>query len=391
MEQKMRVLLSIWEENEGGLYYGDMLSLPTHWEAIKDAYQRARASDEDSYDLKYCEGWPQFLVPILQRTKGTLKEANLLAFKLSKMSEEELWTYEAALETLSDRTMKAIIDASFNLDCFEFLPGVLCDKEIGEITLENDLEPILQGLPGEVYALLDEAKVGAFIREREKGVFTSRGYGFRNGEPWKEVYNQLDFSGPPEGHRYMFSLKLVPVESHGNLVQTLWLELPCDETERKESLRLLGMESLDQCEILEISSAVPYFESAMDKKEKVSHLNQLAKALSGLPEEELLKLKAVAEVESCDSVSQALELVHRLDQYELDVHQVSYAQYGRECLKELGIDLTGGAFRDFDFEQYGKEECVRTGRVLTEYGAVLRKPALELELQEDNLKMGGME
>lgn len=391
MEQTMRVLLRIWESDGSGSFYQDVLWLPTHWEAIKDAYQRARVSDEHSYDLKYGEGWPQSLVPILQRAKGTLEEANLLAFRLSQMSEMELWTYEAALETLSDRTMKTIINASYNLNCFEFLPGILCDKEIGEMTIENNLDPVLKELPEKVSALLDETKVGAFIRKRENGAFTRNGYGYSNGEPWREVYDKFDFSKPLEGHRCLLALHLLPIKSCENQEQAVWLELPYGETERKEALCRLGAESLEQCEILEIRSAVPHFETAMNREERVSRFNLLAKKLSELPENELLKLKAVVEVEGCDSAGQALELIQRLDQYELDIHMASYDQYGRECLEGLGIDLTGEAFQEFDFERYGKEESVRTGRVLTDYGAIQRVPAFELELQEDGLQMGGME
>lgn len=320
-----------------------------------------------------------------------MEEANLLAYRLSRMSEKELWTYEAAIEMLSDRTMKTIINATYNLNCFEFLPGITCDEEIGDMTLENNLEPFLRGISGEVYALLDERKVGAFIREREKGVFTGNGYGYRNGEPWKEVYDKFDYSKPLEGYCGLFSLYLIPVRPCGNKGQAVWLDLPCGETEGRAVFELLGVESLEQCKVVEIRSAVPRFESALSRDEAVSRFNLLATELAGLPEEELVKLKAVVEAEECDSVGQALELVQHLDRYELDVHMISYAQYGRECLEGMEIDLTGEAFQDFDFDLYGQEECARLGKVLTIYGALQREPAFELELKEDGLQMGGME
>ena len=388
MEQKMGVFLRIYEEE---WYYQDVVNLPAHWEAIKDAHQRARVPGAHSYDLDYFKGWPDFLVPILLRAKGTLEEANLLAYRLSRMSEKELWTYEAAIEMLSDRTMKTIINATYNLNCFEFLPGITCDEEIGDMTLENNLEPFLRGIPGEVYALLDERKVGAFIREREKGVFTGNGYGYRNGEPWKEIYDKFDYSKPLEGYCGLFSLYLMPVRPCGNKGQAVWLDLPCGETEGRAVLELLGVESLEQCKVVEIRSAVPRFESALSRDEPVSRFNLLAAELSGLPEKELVKLKAVVEAEECDSVGQALELIQHLDRYELDVHMISYAQYGRECLEGMEIDLTGEAFQDFDFDLYGQEECARLGKVLTKYGALQREPAFELELKEDGLQMGGME
>lgn len=388
MEQKMRVLLRI-HENEW--FYQEAVDLPAYWEAIKDVYQRARVADVHSYELRYFKGWPDFLVPILQHAKGTLAEDNLLAFRLSQMSEKELWTYEAALKLLPDRTMKTIINATYNLNCFEFLPDITCDEEIGEMTLENNLEPILLGLSEEMYALLDEKKVGAFIREQEKGVFIGNGYGYSNGEPWNEVYDKFDFSEPLEGDRGLLSLHLLPVIPCGNKGQAVWLELPCGKTEERAALDRLEVESLEQCKVVEIRSAVPRFESTLSRAEPVSRFNLLATELSGLPEKELVKLKAVVEAEECDSVGQALELIQHLDRYELDVQMISYAQYGRECLEGMEIDLTGEAFQNFDFELYGMEECVRLGKVLTRYGALQREPAFQQELQEHGMQMDGME
>lgn len=71
MEQKMGVLLRICE-NEW--FYHDAVDLPSHWEAIKDVYQRARVADVHSYELRYFKGWPDFLVPILQHAKGTRRK-----------------------------------------------------------------------------------------------------------------------------------------------------------------------------------------------------------------------------------------------------------------------------------------------------------------------------
>lgn len=40
----------------------------------------------------------------------------------------------------------------------------------------------------------------------------------------------------------------------------------------------------------------------------------------------------------------------------------------------MGADLEAQAFRRFDFEGYGKELYVQTGRKLTAYGAVSKGP-----------------
>ncbi|MFQ9702073.1 MAG: hypothetical protein ACLR0U_06495 [Enterocloster clostridioformis] len=70
--------------------------------------------------------------------------------------------------------MKQVINGLYNLERFEFLPGIRCDSDIGEMTIENDLDPLLKELPEDIYPLLDTEKVGAYVRETENGVFTSR-------------------------------------------------------------------------------------------------------------------------------------------------------------------------------------------------------------------------
>jgi len=186
-------------------------------------------------------------------------------------------------------------------------------------------------------------------------------------------------------------LHLVPNGLDVNQDSIVWLELPCDEVTKKEVLHVLGVNSLAECEILEIRSAVPWFEESLNRTDGVNYFNLLAKEMAALSEKELTKFKAVVEMKSCCFVSDALELLYRLNQYELDIQQVSYAQYGRECLSQMGVDLTGRAFRNFDFRLYGKEEYERMGKVLTAYGAVYHEASPELSMEEDNLQMGGME
>ena len=62
----------------------------------------------------------------------------------------------------------------------------------GEMTIDDALDPILKDLPGDIYTLLDTEKVGAYIREKENGVFTSKGYCYRVSDQWQEVYDGKD-------------------------------------------------------------------------------------------------------------------------------------------------------------------------------------------------------
>ncbi|MFQ9017979.1 MAG: hypothetical protein ACLR7G_11045 [[Clostridium] symbiosum] len=256
------------------------------------------------------------------------------------------------------------------------------------MTIDNDLDPILKDLPGDIYPLLDTEKVGAYIREKENGVFTSRGYCYRVSDQWQEVYDGKQLPKQVEHHPSQFSLYLVPKGTEPeDLGVGAWLEIPYDEASKTRVLENLGLESFKQCRIAKVYTAAPLFEQLAWRDHGIDRWNEFARKLSSMTEKELLKYKAVAEYERCSSLEQAARLTDRLDQYAFDPAQVTYATYGRECLEQMGADLEAQAFRRFDFEGYGKELYAQTGRKLTAYGAVSKEPELEEVQAQDHSMM----
>ena len=388
MGKPMKVWIYACQFEEEPAYQGSALSLPAHQEAVKDAFQRARLKDGEPYLLDRGGYWPGFIESVLERYNHTLEELNLLAYKLAQMTERQIEVYEGVLKVLPERNMKQVINGLYNLERFEFLPGIRCDSDIGEMTIDNDLDPILKDLPGDIYPLLDTEKVGAYIREKENGVFTSKGYCYRVSDQWQEVYDGKLLPEQVETHRSLFSLYLVPAGTNlEDLGVGAWLELPYDEAAKTKVFESLGLESFKHCRIANVHAAAPLFERLTGQDHDIDRWNHLAKKLSSMTEKELLKYKAVAEFEGCSSIEQAAELTDMLDQYAFDPAQVTYATYGRECLEQMGADLDAQAFRRFDFEGYGKELYAQTGRKLTAYGAVSKEPGLEEVQSEDHSMM----
>ena len=358
MGKPMKVWIYACQFEEEPAYQGSALSLPAHQEAVKDAFQRARLKEGEPYLLERGGDWPGFIGSALDRYHHTLEELNLLAYKLAHITERQSEVYEGVLKALPERNMKQVINGLYNLERFEFLPGIRCDNDIGEMTIDNNLDPILKDLPGDIYPLLDTEKVGAYIREKENGVFTSRGYCYRVTDQWQEVYDGKQLPDQVEIHQSLFSLYLVPeVTNSEDLGVGAWLELPYDEVTKIQVFESLGLESFKHCRIAKVRSAAPLFEPLAGREHDIDRWNRLAKKLSSMTEKELLKYKAVAEFEDCSSIEQATELTDMLDQYEFDPLQVTYATYGREYLEQMGADLDTQSFRRFDFEGYGKELC----------------------------------
>ena len=388
VSQSMQVWIYAGQFADDPAYRGSVLSLPAHQEAVRDAFQRARLKEGEPYLLERGGDWSGFIGSALDRYHHTLEELNLLAYKLAHMTERQSEVYEGVLKALPERNMKQVINGLYNLERFEFLPGIRCDNDIGEMTIDNDLDPILKDLPGDIYPLLDTEKVGAYIREKENGVFTSRGYCYRVTDQWQEVYDGKQLPEQVEIHQSLFSLYLVPeVTNSEDLGVGAWLELPYDEVTKIQVFESLGLESFKHCRIAKVHTAVPLFEQLTGRDNGIDRWNDFARKLSSMTEKELLKYKAVAEYERCSSLEQAAELTDRLDQYVFDPVQVTYATYGRECLEQMGADLETQAFRWFDFEGYGKELYSQTGRKLTAYGAVSKEPGLEEVQAEDHSMM----
>lgn len=388
MNQSMQVWIYACKFANDPAYQGSALSLPAHQEAVRDAFQRARLMEGEPYHLERGRGWPGFIESVLDRYNHTLEELNLLVYKLVQMTEKQIEVYEGILKALPERNMKQVINGLYNLERFEFLPGIRCDNDIGEMTIDNDLDPILKDLPGDIYPLLDTEKVGAYIREKENGVFTSRGYCYRVSDQWQEVYDGKQLPKQVEHHPSQFSLYLVPKGTEPeDLGVGAWLEIPYDEASKPRVLENLGLESFKQCRIAKVYTAAPLFEQLAWRDHGIDRWNEFARKLSSMTEKELLKYKAVAEYERCSSLEQAARLTDRLDQYAFDPAQVTYATYGRECLEQMGADLEAQAFRRFDFEGYGKELYAQTGRKLTAYGAVSKEPGLEEVQSEEHAMM----
>ena len=95
-------------------------------------------------------------------------------------------TYEAAIQMRQEEkidvppTIKELINLCYNLDCYEFRPGIRNDRELGEVCLDGGISDWIDRLSDDVVELLDPEKVGMEQRREEQGVFTSKGYAFPN-------------------------------------------------------------------------------------------------------------------------------------------------------------------------------------------------------------------
>ena len=100
------------------------------------------------------------------------------------------------------------INLCYNLKCFEFRPGIINDRMLGEFCLEEDRLDWIHIFEVDVRKLLDPQRVGMDQRKEEMGIFTSKGYVFENALSYQDIYDGIhlpDIDGVAGG---IFSLRL---------------------------------------------------------------------------------------------------------------------------------------------------------------------------------------
>ena len=129
----------------------------------------------------------------------SLSELNYLASRIMELDEsEEFW--QAVLE-LGENTgsVKEVINLTENMDCFDYLPGIMNDYDLGYYWIEES-GCYNTRLPGFLLNYFDYESFGHDICFEENGVFTKHGYVRSNGSRFVEIYNG-DIKNIPEEYR----------------------------------------------------------------------------------------------------------------------------------------------------------------------------------------------
>lgn len=113
--------------------------------------------------------------------EADVQEVGFLASRVKQMDPRSLSQYEGVLSCIETErrghecSIKDLINASYNLEYFEFMPGIVKDADLGENAVDGDFLRILEDVPDEVIGLLDLSKVGKYLRRSEKGPLPEMG------------------------------------------------------------------------------------------------------------------------------------------------------------------------------------------------------------------------
>ncbi len=117
-----------------------------------------------------------------------IDELNYLATRLDELSEWDKETYEAALVSGEySGTIQDLINLTDSLDCFDYLPGIHDDWDIGNFWVESGVFDTKS--MGQLSNYIDFERLGRDIRLEEGGSFTDKGYVRSNGDSFFEEYD----------------------------------------------------------------------------------------------------------------------------------------------------------------------------------------------------------
>lgn len=277
---------------------------------------------------------------------------NLFAERMENLNFSEMTAFKSLLIANPECSFEDMLKMTYGLDSVMIYPCRDC-CELGETVIENDLMPELESCSDEILELLDREKIGRLMQEREDGVFIDGYYCVTTGYEPSDINIEI---GRPEN--CFFRLLIVPEEE--KIEQAQWVSLPC-ETEIT-------------CDFyngtcLDFQSSLPNLK--FDDTHKIDTLNELAKQISQLSHDDFVKLKAVMESENICEISDTLDCIGRLDEYQFDRNIFDHSEFGRNYLaRNLPTNFDISVFENADLHDFGSEVLNQKHGEITSYGAI---------------------
>ena len=314
---------------------------------------------------------------------------NLFAERLENLNSSEMTAFKSLLTAKPDCDFEDILLMTYGLDSVMVYPCQDC-RELGETVIENEMMPALEGCSDEVLELLDPEKVGSLMQKQDGGVFIDEHYCVTSGYEPPDINIEI---GKPKS--CFFRMLIVPEEE--KIEQAKWLSLPCEKEDLSEVYNGI---------CLDFQSSLPMItEEYFSDMKLIDELNYLAQKLSELSKTDFVKLKAVMEAENINEISDTLDCIGRLDEYEFDINVSDQSEFGRTYLaRNLPANFNISMLENMDLFDFGQGILSHNLGEITSYGAISGRgqelysaltvqpeQQLEEELEEDfEPEIGGM-
>lgn len=275
---------------------------------------------------------------------------NLFAERIEKLNNLEMKAFKSLLTAYPDSSLDDMLLMTYGLDCVPVWP---CSDlaELGEEMIENDMVEELNELPDELIDLIDREKIGRLCQDREGGIFVDGYYCVPSSYEPPDI--SFEFSEPKDCF-----FRLLVVAEEEKIEQARWISLPCEREILSEIYNGI---------CLDVQSALPNLK--FDDTHKIGTLNELAKQISQLSYNDFVKLKAIMENEEICEISDTMNCIDRLGEYEFDATSQDFSDYGKTYLMmNLPTNFDSSVFENYDLHDFGVAISHRSGAASTSYG-----------------------
>ena len=152
-----------------------------------------------------------------------------------------------------------------------------------------------------------------------------------------------------------------------------WVKLTVSEEVLYKVLEEIGInEYYEEYFITDYENDIVGLGDVISEYSSVQALNELAQRLEELSDDEADKLGAVLEYEACRSVSDVLELLDELDNFDLLTDVTDDEDLGYYYAEEYcSIDIPENIQPYFNYEAYGRDIRLESSCLYTSYGFLL--------------------
>ena len=390
------------------------LELPATWAEFNDALQMARIEDPRHCKNQVLHSRRKELPPSLIGRNGNLLELNLLAQRLTMLTDDQECGFEGLLKMEQERRpgpipLPKLINLTFNADNCCVASRIFNHKELGALLFDSEM------LPDEAAALLETTEPDSEYRnellalfgkkhlEDEGGVLTSRGFYVELSGELEEVYipGEMAYFQRTDAPVVLEVCKGFfddPAYDNG---LAAGLDLPAMAGAVDRAVEAVEAASAKECGFqcvdCLIPAAIEWINEAIDEEGGIAQANDFAKLLYQKRrvwyETDLVKYKALLAASGCAGLEDAMKLAEELDQYDLRPEIAGPWDYAEARVREQCPDLPAVLLQPLLFQtsqaaQAGQEMMERENAAMTDYGLIRRKDGQPLpELRQE---AGGM-
>lgn len=303
-----------------------------------------------------------------RRYTADIYKLDLFAERIEKLNNMEMKAFKSLLTADPDSDFDDMLLMTYGLDCVPVWP---CSNfsELGEAMIENDMVEELNELPDEFIDLIDREKIGRLCQDREDGVFVDGYYCVPSSYEPPDINIEI---GEPERCFFRLLIAPAPINDESTEQFAQWLSLPCEKENLNDIAKDLGIGRVHDMVYYDFQSSLPTIsDENFGDMHRIDELNDLAQRLSELSDYDFVKLKAVMELENIHDISDALDYIEHLSEYEFDMFVSDESEFGRTYLsKNLPTNFDNSILDTMDLYDFSEKILERTGGKITSYGAI---------------------